>query len=151
MIVAWNLANFVKRWRPLVVMQSRIPMQLILRLNRSSILSMEYNRSLSVGIRTKTDLSRASRDRLSWSRNSCDSTINSGTYTRNEDYCRDALWNENRRRSARRNIADRPSRCPRLSCSLIGYLRVFLHSSDAAMKSGHFSFRSADNSVTSHR
>lgn len=60
-----KLGEFHEEVMALVAMQSRIPMQLILGLNRSTILSMEYNRSLSVGVRTKSDFSRANRDRLS--------------------------------------------------------------------------------------
>lgn len=63
-----KLGEFREEVTALVAMQSRIPVQLIFGLNRSTILSMEYNRSLSVGVRIKSDLSRASRDRLSASK-----------------------------------------------------------------------------------
>lgn len=55
-----KLGEFHEEMTAVVAMQSRIPMQLILELNRSTILSMEYNRNLSTGVRTKSDFSRAS-------------------------------------------------------------------------------------------
>lgn len=57
-IRCFELSEFREEATAPTAMQSQIPVQLILGRNRSTILSMEYNRALLAGVTTKGDSSR---------------------------------------------------------------------------------------------